>query len=63
MAYGLGFYLLFTQLAITLRAEIERGDVSAFPGMMLMLLLVALWLLPWQQWRDQLRMQLVRWLS
>jgi lipopolysaccharide export system permease protein len=50
MGYGLLFYLLFTQLAISLRAEVQRGDFSLFPGVFAMLLLPLLWWFPWRDW-------------
>jgi lipopolysaccharide export system permease protein len=50
MGYGLGFYLVFTQLAISLRAEVQRGDFSVMPGVFAMLLLPLLFWLPWKDW-------------
>lgn len=60
MAYGLGFYLIFTQLAITVRAEIQRGELSVFPGMLVVVLLVLLFLLPWRDFWYRIKLH---WLS
>lgn len=53
IVWGLGFYLIFTQLAIALRSQIQSEHLSAYPGMLMMLILPMLLLLPWQQvgWR------------
>lgn len=55
MGYGLLFYLLFTQLAITLRAEVQRGDFVLLPGVFTILILPLLWWLPWQIWWQRVR--------
>lgn len=50
MALGLGFYLLFTQVAIALRSQLQSGGLPIFPGMLLMLLFPLLLVLPIQHW-------------
>lgn len=50
MAWGLIFYLVFTQLTIAYRSQIQAGSVAAYPGMLLMLVLPLLLFLPWRHW-------------
>jgi lipopolysaccharide export system permease protein len=58
MAWGLGFYLLFTQLAITVRAEVQRAGIPPMPGVFVLLLLpMALWL-PWRDWWQRVMVRL-----
>jgi lipopolysaccharide export system permease protein len=54
MAFGLGFYLIFTQLAITARAEMQHGSLPPMPGMLVMLLLPMLFWLPVKHWWQKL---------
>lgn len=55
MGYGILFYLIFTQLAISLRAEVQRGDFAVFPGVFAILLLPMLWWFPWRDWWQRIR--------
>lgn len=57
MALGLGFYLLFTQIAIALRSQIQTGAFPVMPGMLVMLLLPMLFLLPVSRWWQGMQRQ------
>jgi lipopolysaccharide export system permease protein len=54
MAWGLGFYLVFTQLAITARAQLQSGHLPPFPGLLLMLAFPILFWLPLKDWWSRL---------
>lgn len=50
MAWGLGFYLVFTQVAIALRGQVQAGAWPVLPGLWVLVLLPVLLWLPWRRW-------------
>jgi lipopolysaccharide export system permease protein len=50
MAWGLGFYLVFTQLAITARAQLQSSNLPPVPGLFVMLAFPVLFILPVKLW-------------
>jgi len=60
MAIGLGFYLVFTQVAIALRSQIQSGGLAMFPGMFIMLIFPLLLVLPIGHWWWLVKRRLVK---
>jgi lipopolysaccharide export system permease protein len=60
MAWGLGFYLVFTQLAITARAQLQSGGLPIMPGMFVMLVFPLLFWLPFKVWWQRLSRKVAR---
>lgn len=50
MALGLAFYLVFMQVAIALRSQIQGGGIPMFPGLLVMLVFPLLVVLPLAHW-------------
>lgn len=59
MALGLGFYLLFMQVAIALRSQIQSGGLPVFPGMLMMLVFPLLVVMPIVHWWWLLKRRLI----
>lgn len=60
MAWGLGFYLIFTQLAITARAQLQGGHLPAMPGLLVMLAFPLLFWLPIKEGWHKITRKLAR---
>ncbi len=59
MALGLGFYLIFMQVAIALRSQIQGAGLPMFPGMLIMLVFPLLVVMPLSHWWWWLKRQLM----